>query len=361
MGKFIKCLKTLAKNYDTRQSGKVIYSLEELWLIIIIGKFVGMEDILACLMYAQDNIDFLRTLLPYDNGLPSKNTLYRALENTKKIDMQMLFGLLIINNKKEQIAIDGKTIRGSKRYRNKGLHILNAYLVNNKVPIASITLKSKECEITTLPNIINSINVDNKVITIDAIGTHTKVIDSIIKGGGSFILPVKENQKTLYTDLEKWFIFENFNIKKTNCYKKEYSGFDRREIFISSNISYITEKYKWSSVKSVGCVKYKGSKGVFTRYFICSDILDVNEFASIVRNHWQVEVMHWYLDMVYKEDDSLLSNYSSVENYDIICKFVYSIIVRIKDNFNCSTKKLLQLISRNPSKYIPDIFDSLIY
>ena len=389
MEKFIKILKTIALNYDKRQQSKVRHGMEEILLIVIIGKMAKMEDLLACLYFAQNKYVFFKQWLPFEYGLPSKNTIYRVMETIDKNEMQMLFGLLLCKVKKEEsiyknyndhIAIDGKTIKGSKRYRNKNnkkhnsLHILNAYSIKEEVPIASKTLKSKENEITTLPKVIDSLSLEDKIVTIDAIGTQQKVIDSILRKKGSFLLPVKENQKYLFFDLSTFFS-DKYNIntmkKLEDCYfisyEKEHSFIETRECFFTTNTSWISEPQKWNFVKGIGCIKYKTllniktKPKVFTRYFICSDDLDVKTFANIVRNHWKVETMHWHLDVLYQQDHSSISNYSSVENYDILCKFVYSLIKKSKkviDN-SISFKNFLVKVSTNLEFYIPLIFDSI--
>ena len=44
------------------------------------------------------------------------------------------------------------------------------------------------------------------------------------------------------------------------------------------------------------------------RYYITSLQTDATLFAKAVRGHWDIEVMHWYLDVLFKEDSHKVLN-----------------------------------------------------
>lgn len=58
-----------------------------------------------------------------------------------------------------------------------------------------IKVDDKSNEITAIPNLLEILDIDGCIITIDAIGTQTEIMDKIIKKGGNFVLPVKMNNK----------------------------------------------------------------------------------------------------------------------------------------------------------------------
>ena len=45
-----------------------------------------------------------------------------------------------------------------------------------------------------------------------------------------------------------------------------------------------------------------GTKSVEYRHFISSMKEDIELFSMAVRKHWSVEVMHWHLDVTFRED-----------------------------------------------------------
>lgn len=56
------------------------------------------------------------------------------------------------------------------------------------------------------------------------------------------------------------------------------------------------------------------------RYFIFSFNAGVEEFARCVRGHWQVESLHWLLDVVYREDGNQILNKEAAANLNALRK-----------------------------------------
>lgn len=56
-------------------------------------------------------------------------------------------------------------------------------------------MDDKSNEITAIPELLEILDIDGGIITIDTIGTQTEIIDKIIQKGGNFVLPVKMNNK----------------------------------------------------------------------------------------------------------------------------------------------------------------------
>ncbi|EDQ01135.1 hypothetical protein KT99_20551 [Shewanella benthica KT99] len=50
--------------------------------------------------------------------------------------------------------------------------------------------------------------------------------------------------------------------------------------------------------------KTTGKETTETRWYISSLDLNAEQALSSVRNHWQVESMHWVLEMTFREDES---------------------------------------------------------
>jgi predicted transposase YbfD/YdcC len=53
--------------------------------------------------------------------------------------------------------------------------------------------------------LLGVLSVKDKVVTGDAMFTHRDLCTEVIAGGGDYILPVKENQPTLCTDIAAIF------------------------------------------------------------------------------------------------------------------------------------------------------------
>ena len=97
------------------------------------------------------------------------------------------------------ISIDGKTNRRSHD-ASKGLgalHIVSAWASEEGIALGQVATEEKSNEITAIPQLLKQIELKNALITIDAMGCQKEIARQIVKGGGDFVIAVKDNQPTL--------------------------------------------------------------------------------------------------------------------------------------------------------------------
>ena len=102
------------------------------------------------------------------------------------------------------------------------------------------------------------------------------------------------------------------NIKEDGNYKrtveKSHSQIEIREYYQTDDIQWLSNKNKWKNIKSIGIVektiqkKDKETKEI--RYYISSLSPKIDLFEKVVRGHWAIEIMHWHLDVTFKEDSN---------------------------------------------------------
>ena len=90
---------------------------------------------------------------------------------------------------------------------------------------------------------------------------------------------------------------------------------------------------EWKGIKSLVKVtsertdKQRGKYSKEVRYYISSLTANANRFNQIVRQHWRVENnLHWVLDVVFKEDQSLKKKGYSALNFNMINKVALTLI-----------------------------------
>jgi hypothetical protein len=116
----------------------------------------------------------------------------------------------------EGISIDGKTLRGARGHEVPGVHLLSAYavrlgLVLNQAPAGAN--KEDGGEITarlsspksTAPALLESLVLQGKVVTGDAIHAQRELCQLIVNKGGDYLMTVKENQPKLHSELVDLF------------------------------------------------------------------------------------------------------------------------------------------------------------
>lgn len=105
----------------------------------------------------------------------------------------------------QHLAIDGKTLVGSKDAGRPGRHLLAGYITAHAAVIGQLEVARTTNEHKAALELLGVLPLAGKVVTADAMFTHTDVCDTITDAGGDYILAVKDNQKTLKADIATMF------------------------------------------------------------------------------------------------------------------------------------------------------------
>ncbi len=103
------------------------------------------------------------------------------------------------------IAIDGKTLRGSKDAEGKAEHVLSAFCAALEQSVGHTSSRGKGREIPDALRLLETIDLEGMVITGDAIFCQKTIPSRITERGGDYLFPVKDNQKDLREEIETAF------------------------------------------------------------------------------------------------------------------------------------------------------------
>ncbi len=106
------------------------------------------------------------------------------------------------------IAIDGKTLRRSYQRGDKHstIHMVNAFSCANKLVLGQVKTAAKSNEITATPELIELLDIDGTLVSIDAMGCQTDIAQHIVDKGGDYLFTLKSNHKKLHSgpDSRPW-------------------------------------------------------------------------------------------------------------------------------------------------------------
>lgn len=352
---------------DKRQQSKVRYPIKEIVLIVFGCTISNVDDWEDMEIWANHYIDLLREYLPYENGIPSHDTIQRVMGMIDPAYTQQAYNKwtsLLEKAEKEKlkkiIAIDGKTMRGNTKNGEKPNHIVSAWNREDGYSMGQQRVDEKSNEITAIPKLLDKINIKNSVVTIDAMGTQTAIAEKIKSKRGDYVLAVKENHKILFEEISLYFedsehlekIKDKGNYHRTS--EKNHGSADVREYYQTNSISWLNGKEKWKGIKSIGMVirTYDGVSE--KRYYISSLNPDIELFSNAVRGHWSIESMHWQLDVTFKEDKNHTLNKTAAENQNIIRKWCLTALKQAVF-MNGKVKSMRQkrmVVSFSPVKYL---------
>jgi hypothetical protein len=107
------------------------------------------------------------------------------------------------------IAIDGKTSQRThdQAAGKKAFHLLSAWAVENRMALAQLATEEKSNEITAIPLLLQQVALAGCIVTVDAMGTQTKIAQQIIEQEGEYTLarkrepgqPLRRGESDLYS------------------------------------------------------------------------------------------------------------------------------------------------------------------
>src|SRR5205814_7208505 len=76
---------------------------------------------------------------------------------------------------------------------------------SNRLVLAQLATEEKSNEITAIPLLLRQLALQGCIVTIDAMGTQPKIAEQIIEQEGDYALALKDNQGTLYDEVQAAF------------------------------------------------------------------------------------------------------------------------------------------------------------
>jgi predicted transposase YbfD/YdcC len=177
-----------------------------------IDSFSGFED------FVEMHFEELSQHFDLSGGVPSHDTYRRLWNEISPTQFQscfMEFVEFLKQSSSEIISIDGKAIRNSGH--ENPLHIVSAWCHNNQMVFAQEKVHEKSNETTAIPEVLKKLSLENKIITIDAIGAQKLICQQILDGNGDYVIALKGNQKTLHEDVQLFLEDEqNYEFRNEN-------------------------------------------------------------------------------------------------------------------------------------------------
>ena len=204
------------------------------------------------------------------------------------------------------IAIDGKTVRGAKSKGGRAPHLVAALAHGIGAVLGQVAVDEKSNEIPAVRELLKAFaDVAGAVFTIDAMHTQTDTAKVILARGADYVMTVKANVPTLYTQLKKlpWAA-----IPAVSSVGKDHGRQARRTIKAALAPAWIGFDGAAQVAQLRRTVTQNGKKTVKVVYLITSDKdVDPATLAAWVRSHWKIEnCLHWVRDVTYLEDKSLV-------------------------------------------------------
>jgi predicted transposase YbfD/YdcC len=331
-------VKHFGKVNDPRIERTKRHKLLDILLIAICGVICGADSWVDIELFGKSKLEWLRTFLPLPNGIPSHDTFGRvfALISPEEFEKSFMEWVQAIHEltQGQVIAIDGKQLRGSQDSESgkSAIYMVSAWATQNELVLGQRKVDEKSNEITAIPKLLKMLEISGCIVTIDAIGTQTKITKTILEQGGDYLLAVKENQGNLYEDIHDLFEddqrynFEGAPYAYAKSVNKGHGRIEIRQCWAISDpeyLSQIRDHERWQGLKSLVMIISERRIGeeseIQTRYFMTSLENDAEKILKAKRSHWGIENrLHWVLDIAFDEDHSRVRKDHAPQNFAIL-------------------------------------------
>ena len=366
----MKLVEIFEKVSDFRVINRSWHKLSEILVLSLCAMLSGADDFEEIEEYGHQKEEFLRSFLVLKNGIPSHDTInrvFRLLDKNSLESCLRTYSYEIMENlANHQINIDGKVLRatGKRGKKTAALCLVNAWVAEHCLSLGQVKVDKKSNEKTAIPEIIESIDIEGALVSIDAMGCDKKIANLIRENKGHYLLALKKNQKGLYEEVHDWMKSRKSNM--TPFIQTDYVGgrLETRTTYASQNLTFIDELVDWRDSTSIIMVeserKFKNgeNKDTFqTRFYVSSAKGGGEYFGLATRNHWSIEnQLHWFLDIVFNEDRQRVREGNAPDNMATMRKIALQLLLQNKGN--SSLKKARKRAGWN-DKFLIKVLSSL--
>jgi predicted transposase YbfD/YdcC len=328
---------------DPRMERTRRHVLQDILVIALCAMIANANTWVDIERYGKTKLDFLRRFLELPNGIPSHDTFSRVFA---KLDPAALLVCLQnwLNDLREkvggkQVAIDGKTLRGSHDgdARPNALHLVSAWATEARLFLGQLAVGQKSNEITAIPQLLELLDIEGDTVTIDAMGCQKEIAQTIVDKKANYVLQVKDNQPTLHEAICEAFIgfadddYTEPSLRRLRTFDRDHGREETRDYFIADVPADLPGADEWTDLRSIGMVLRTRKEGdnisEEVAFYISSLEAKVKPFARAVRGHWGIETtLHWSLDVTFSEDQSRVRKGRGPENLGMLRRLVVSLL-----------------------------------
>jgi predicted transposase YbfD/YdcC len=308
---------------------RIRHRLVDVIVIAILSKICGADGWEDMHEFAQSRKEWLQSFTELSEKVPSPDTFRRVVSHidpTAFLDAFLAWINAVQEVLPEFVSIDGKTLRSAAKYGESPLHIVSAWCEKNRMILGQVRNEAKSNEITAIPELLKQLVLPaGCVITIDAAGTQKSIVSQIRSMNCDYVLALKGNHPTLKAEIENYFLQAEAAGKEyapLEEFVKEEKGHGRlecRRVFATEDLDWLEQKTDWCGLKSIVRVEsarlVRGGLQQENRYYLSSLPANAELLGKAIRGHWGIEnTCHWTLDVVFKEDESLVTEGHAPEN-----------------------------------------------
>lgn len=304
-------LSVLERVPDPRDPRGVRYPMAGVLALAVAATLVGSRSFAAIGQWAAHLTPERLAGFGLKNQAPDESTLRKLFARLDADMLDRALGLWMFTRTaliggRRVIALDGKTVRGARtRPNGKAPHLIAAFDHAAGAVLGQVAVDAKSNEIPAARTLLEWLDLDGAVLTLDAMHTQTDTATTILDAGGTYVFTVKGNARRLHAQLKQlpWK-----DMIATRAVTTGRGQRVTRTIKVADAPSWVDFPGAAQVAQVRRTVTRNGNKSVEVVYLITSaDRQDASPetLAAWVRGHWGIENrLHYVRDTAWDEDRS---------------------------------------------------------
>lgn len=333
---------------DYRRQGSISHRLMDILFITICAVISGANNLKSVALYAIRKREWLIQVLDLPDGIPSYTTFWTvfALLDPSALEKSFVHWVRSRVSLKggDVISIDGKAQRGTgKRGQpHSFVHIVSAWAVANHLTLGQLKVDGKSNEITAIPQLLEVLEIEGTIVTIDAMGCQTDIAEKIVEKNADYVLALKGNQGAMVDEVENYFAqaeavnFEGILCDAVGSKDTGHGRVEKREVYVIEELDWLPQKDDWKKLKSIVMVVSERilpdqPPSIEKRYYLSSLPACALNIARAIRSHWGIENQaHWILDVALREDEQKANAGNIAENMSLMRRMALNLLKQEK-------------------------------
>lgn len=331
------------------------HDLTDILFCSFLAMLCGATNCTEMALFTEGRLELLRQFVGLKNGAPSHDTfskVFRLIDpdafNAAFQKLMAAFGACARDQTRRQLAVDGKSLR---RAYERGLAHMPPLVVTVfecgtfLSLVQQVAAEGGEAEAAI--RALQLVDLKGCIVSADALHCHRRFTETVIEGGGDYLVTIKGNQSKLARQAQLALDKAGAN-PKTAIAETEDDAHARHELrraFIAP-FRQSPGKNALAGLKAIARVEaWRTTDGGATAYEVRNFALSWRakpaDVLRLVRTYWAIENnLHWELDVLLLEDNSRSRKQSAAANLAVLRRLTLNVLQADPRKIPLSHKRL---------------------
>jgi predicted transposase YbfD/YdcC len=353
----------LAAVPDPRSRHGRRYTLAFLLTCLVAGMLCDCDSLEAVGQWCREHRSLLRQVLgPSKHLTPCESTFRKLLPRLSPGHLEWALASWLLHRRPspdhEPVALDGKVVRGASQAGQQP-QLLSVVTHQSGDTLAQVQIDAKTNEIPVARELLGWVLLDGRVVTADALHTHADFAQQVLDLGADYLLPVKENQPTLFADLLDYFADPASTWTEARTRERGHGRREERTVWTTTALNAHLAPFPGvaQAIRIHRHVVCRDEEHDERTYYLTScspQQADAVRLLALIRGHWAIERGHWIRDVDFGEDRSRIRSGSAPQILAALRNAIVTLlrhsgrsaIAAARRYFACHPRRAFSLIRR---------------